>query len=832
MYLMALHPFRKINLKAAMLVPILLLSMFPAVPLVNTQIAPNIAKISPLLLNEIANAGESVNVLIKTFTNDYSSVVAQINDLGGKVGFLYKYVTGLSASLPTNKILELTQNSLIERIYYEDQVQMSSAGTEIDELLADPTILEEEFETVAYTSNELPSADLSNYWNTIGMGAQDIWAETNMGAGSLVVVIDTGIWTSHFMFAPKVALGEIVGGIDVSRDNPDVYAKYPPAWPWEAKYLGWDNALNHYHGGHCAGTVASRGGVIASPGTRLYIYARALEEYGGITLPTDELGRKTIWLLGMAPAASLYIVKIFDHTGASIPRGIIVAAFEHVLDLKLVKEYDVDVLSMSFGGGAMFDGRDFYEQLIDTFTKNDISPVAAAGNNGPASMTVATPGAAYTAITAGMAADPVHTRAYWDYFYLRPAGFPPGPALYPGGPVYPPGVMPPGPGPKLFTSATPQIDTISSRGPTADGRLKPTLSATGRYVFSAYITGGATGLAWASGTSMATPAIAGATALLNAWSEMVTVGASPEDYKQALTTSAEWLPGYNQYDQGAGYLNATTALKVLQNDPSYGDEASPLPEEGQLMDIRNIPIVTAGVYTTSIVNLPPGHHKEFIFQVTETTDSIRLEVTNVVFGSPWGLNSLEVYIQSAKRTVSNYYIFGANVIGNSWFYITDDATTWSVPTFAPEPTFSWGTRVIEPGYVKVVIQNDWTSYDNASADIKIEVTKAKKTKADITYTGLIWPGQKIGWISVPVPVGKTKAIIELWWSHNWNTYPTNDLDLVLIWSGAPLGDYRGASWNSPERVVLIGPTGTIYLLIDGYNIYTGRQPFEVRIYFV
>jgi len=808
MYTMSIHPFGKLNLKAAILMPVLLLSMFTVIPLVNTQVFPNIGKISPTLLNEMTNAGESVNVLIKTFTQEYSSLVKQISDLGGNVGFLFKYVNGLSASLPVSKVLELTQNTLVERIYYEDQVQISSEGSDTDNLLADPAILEEEFETVAFTEKELSSADPTNYWNTIAMGAQDTWPETNMGAGSLAVVIDTGIWTSHFMFAPKVALGEMIGGADVSRDNLTTYNLYPPTWPYDAKYFGWDNSLNYYHGGHCAGIIASRGGVIASPGTRLYTYARALELYGGIPLPTDELGRKTIWLLGMAPAASLYIVKIFDHTGGSIPRGIIVAAFEHVLDLKLVHGYDVDVLSMSFGGGALFDGRDMYEKLIDTFTANDMTPVPSAGNNGPASMTGGTPGAAYTSITAGMAANPVNTKAYWDYSY---------------------NIL--GRGAYLFTSPTPQIDTISSRGPSADGRLKPTVSATGRYVLSAYITGGATSIAWASGTSMAAPAVAGATALLNAYSEMNTLGASPEDYKQALTGGAVWLPGYNQYDQGAGYINAANALALLKTDSSYGDVAPPLPEEGSLMDISNIPIVTAGVFTTSIINLPPGHHKEFIFQATETTDSIRLEVTNVVVGSnPLGLNSLEVYVQSAKRTVSNYYVFGANVIGNSWFHITDDTTTWSVPPFTPEPTFTWRTQVIEPGYVKVVIQNDWTSYDNASCDIKITVTKAKNTPATITMSGLLWPKQSIGWISVPVPLTATKAIIELWWVHDWKKYPTADIDMTIFWNGAY--DYRASTSNSPERAVLTGPTGNILLLISAYEMHTGREPFELRITFV
>lgn len=807
---------RSVRLNAIMLVPILLLSAFSLIPAASVQVNLNISKVSPALWEAITNTAGFVNVLIETSTNEYKSLVQQINEVGGRVGFLFKYVKGLTAVVPAHRVLELTQNSIVEKIYLEDQLTMPEfEGGETNPLF-ELTVADEEYETVAYTAIEPPD-DLNNYWDTIGMGAQEIWEETNMGAGSLVAIIDTGIWTDHFMFAPKKALGEIVGGIDLSRDNPEVYALYPPTWPWEEKYYGWDNPLNHFHGGHCAGTIASRGGVVASPGTRLYIYAQALEYYSGIPLPTDELGRKTIWLLGMAPAASLYIIKVFDHTGGSIPRGIIISALEHVLDLKLNYGYDIDVVSMSLGGGSLYEGRTTYEQLIDTLTANGISVVAAAGNNGPASMTVATPGAAYTSITAGMAADPVHTRAYWDYYYLRPPA------------------SPPGPGAQLFVSQTPIIDTISSRGPTSDGRLKPTLSATGRLVLSAYITGGATSIAWASGTSMATPAIAGAVALLNAYSEANELGASPEDYKQALTGGAVWLPGFNEYDQGAGYLNAANALAVLKADPSYGDVAPPLPEKAKLADIRNIPLCTQGVYTASVINLPPGQKVEYIFEVTELTDSIKLEVTNVVLGNnPLGFNSLEIYIGTAKRTVAAYWVRGANVIGDSWFYITDDTVTWSVPDFPPERAITWATYPIEPGYVKVVIENDWTSYDNISADIKITVTKAKWKFPNVLMLGIIKEGEQTPWINLCVPKCTTKAVVELWWIHGWNTYPTSDLDLNIEWYNGThwLTTTAGATWNSPERVVIQAPIEKIRIQINGYTIYTGCEVFWVYVYFI
>jgi hypothetical protein len=789
------------NIKVVMLVPLLLLSMFTIVPITTSQIAPSLAKISPTLWNEMANAGESINVLIKTFTNDYSSVVKQINDLGGNVGFLYKYVNALSASIPTNKIFELSKNSMIEKIYYDVKRELASGpgqslmmprGDEFDALLTVPTIAEAaEYEPIFITPAELASLEPVNYWNTKAMGAEDIWEETNYGEGSLVVIIDTGIWTGHFMFWGT----SFLGGIDLSYDVGD------------PTYEGWDNINNAAHGGHVAGTIASTGGIIVSPGTRLYIYAQALEAYSGVPLPTLEDGSKIIWLLGMAPAATLYIIKVFDHTAGAIPESIVLAGMQHALDLKLEEGYDVDIISMSLGGPTLYDGRDIEGALVDTITANDITLVASAGNNGPASMTVGSPGAAYTAITAGAAANPVNTKAFWDYYY----GWP-------------------GIGSYLFTSETSQIHALSSRGPTSDGRMKPTLSATGIFVLSAYTTGGHY-IAWFSGTSMAAPAISGATALLNAYAEMNALGASPEDYRQALTGGAVWLPGYDEHDQGAGYLNAANALDVLKADTSYGDVPPPLPPTGTLEDITNIPIVGSGEYSTSIIDLPPGHKVEFVFEVTEATEAIRLKMKNVDLGvmNPLGINSFEVYIQSAKRTYYAYYVDSANVWGDCWFLINDALTKWKGPVTGvyAHPY----TRVIEPGYMKIVIENDWTSYDNISADITIKVSElepGEEVDPDVTITGSIAQDQFIGWYYFDVPKWAKDAKIQIWWVNGWDKYPTNDIDIYVYWDMGM--NYDGATLNAPETVKLKKPT-FIYIGIYGYAVYTDTEDFELRIYF-
>jgi len=807
MYNISIYGFRRRNIAAGLLIPIIAISMLTlGIPLMTTQtpMATNFAKLSPTLLNEIMTRGEtSINVIIETSISEYFGVITEINSLGGEVNYQFKYVNALSATVPANKIAQLANNNDVVKIYYDVERSVASGpgeslmpprgGGDLDSLLAEPNVLETEgYQVASVTPEELIASDPANYWNPWGMGAatSHVWEKTNWGMDSLVVIIDTGIWTGHWMFGGT----DIIGGAEMSYDAGD------------PTYGGWDNPNNHYHGSHVAGIVASTGGIIVPPGDLL---ALSIELYSGMTLPTLPDGSKIIWLLGMAPASSLYIVKVFDHAGGSIPEWMVLAGIEHAIDLKIVHGIDVDAISMSLGGANLYDGRDVEDQLVDYATSVGITLVTSAGNDGPASMTTGSPGSANTAITVGAAANPVNTRVYWDVQ------------------VY--GVL--GIGYYLFTSDDPQIYAFSSRGPTSDGRLKPTISATGMMVLSAYIPAGPSGLAFASGTSMACPAVSGGIALLNAFSEMHGLGASPEDYRQAITSSAIWLDGYTEYDQGAGYLYVEDALRDFELDASYGDVAPPLPKKASLMDISNIPIVGKGMYETSIENLAPGFNKEFVFEITEATDSITLDLTNVWLNpaEDLGLNSFEVYIQGPKRTTYGYYIETANVWGDASFYITDDATTWSGDVTGVY-THGIYTRVIEPGYMKIVIENDFTSYEAISCDIRITVTaaKGKAPRPDVKISGSLAQGEWTGWIGIAVPPGTEKAIIELWWINDWTKYPTSDMDMIIYWD---MGyNIAGATLSSPERLVLENPT-ILYLYVEAYLLYVKTESFEVRIYF-
>lgn len=805
--------FGKTSFKAAVLMPILLLSMFSMVPVLTTHVAPNIAKISQTLWNEMVNAGESINVLIKTSTNEYSSVVQQINELGGRVGFQFRYVNGLSASLPPSKIVELAQNNLVERIYYDVEWQLTidpgislmERGVDLDGLLGVPTVLEAEeiVGVLSLTQEELASLEPHAYWNPTVMAATPVWAEGYLGEGSLVAIIDTGIWSDHPMFRYT----SIIGGIDLSFDV-------------GTDYEGWDKLTNHWHGSHVAGIVAGSAALLFRPWSRLVL---AIELYTGVSLPdgpsVEGLPTKILYLSGIAPLADLYIIKVFDHTGRGVPESLVIAGIEHAINLKVTGIYDIDVISMSLGGPTLFDGRDLMDRTIDYATSVGITVVAAAGNEGPASMTTASPGSANTAITVAAAATPVQTRVFWAVYYPD---------------------MPLEIGYYLYKTDDVQMIYFSSRGPTSDGRLKPTISATGVFVFSAYpsVAPPHARWAWASGTSMSTPAVSGAVALLNEYSEENGLGASPEDYKQALTCGAVQLPNYDQYDQGAGYLNVKNALDVLKVDPEYGSVAPPLPRYGWLKPIANIPIFGVGTYTASIEDLAPGHKVEYIFYVTHLTDSIRLDLKEVFLGieNPLGLNSFEVYIQSAKRTMYAYYIDGANVWGDASFLITDYETTWTGEITGVYWDDFTRLAPIEPGYVKIVIENDWTSYDALSADITITVAATTKIlRPNVIRWGWIGQDEATPWMRIKVPEGTEKAIIQLTWMFDWSKYPTTDLDLYVYWYNGTqwLMSYNGATLNAPERVILEKPVGRFYVQIYGYAIYTGfKEPYQLTIWFI
>jgi subtilisin family serine protease len=176
--------------------------------------------------------------------------------------------------------------------------------------------------------------------------------------------------------------------------------------------------------------------------------------------------------IGVAPSVKLVIAKVFSASGSATLSGLL-RAMEWIVDPDGDPKTNdrPRVVNNSWGGGAQSDIKDdpFY-QAVQTWVEMDIFPSFAAGNEGPSAETIGSPGCLPNAFAVGA------------------------------------------------TDDADKIARFSSRGPVEmviDGKrtkyTKPDISAPGVNIYSSLPDGQYE--AW-SGTSMATPHVTGAIALL------------------------------------------------------------------------------------------------------------------------------------------------------------------------------------------------------------------------------------------------------------------------------------------------------------------------------
>ncbi|KQX57998.1 MULTISPECIES: S8 family peptidase [unclassified Streptomyces] len=212
---------------------------------------------------------------------------------------------------------------------------------------------------------------------------------------------------------------------------------------------------------------------------------------------------------GVAPGAKLLVGKVLDDGGSGSESGIIEG-------MEWAAHSGAKVVSMSLGGGEGADGTDPMALAVNELTaKTGVLFTIAAGNSGPGARTVGTPGAAAAALTVGA------------------------------------------------VDAADAVASFSSRGPRGDGGLKPEITAPGVRIVAARAAGTTMGTpvgdlyTTASGTSMATPHVAGAAAILAQrhpdW--------SPARLKSGLISTARTTADTSVYAQGAGRVDVARAVR-------------------------------------------------------------------------------------------------------------------------------------------------------------------------------------------------------------------------------------------------------------------------------
>jgi serine protease AprX len=213
---------------------------------------------------------------------------------------------------------------------------------------------------------------------------------------------------------------------------------------------------------------------------------------------------------GVAPGAGLVGLKVLDAAGSGTMDDV-TAAIDWVVQNK--DAYGIEAINLSLGAAGCSDGTDATSQAVERAVAAGIVVATAAGNEGPGVCTIGSPGAAASALTVGAMAD------------LGASGF--------------------------------HQAVFSSRGPTADGRVKPDVSAPGVGVTSAAANSG-NGYATFDGTSMATPFVAGLALLMREANPALT----PAQVKDAVrSTAVDWGRAGADPDYGAGRLDGYAALK-------------------------------------------------------------------------------------------------------------------------------------------------------------------------------------------------------------------------------------------------------------------------------
>ncbi len=236
---------------------------------------------------------------------------------------------------------------------------------------------------------------------------------------------------------------------------------------------------------------------------------------------------------GVAPGASIMSAKVLDSTGNGSESNIVLA-------LGWCVDEGADIISMSLGAAEGADGADAMSQAVNNISDLDGIPVVvAAGNSGDGAGTILAPGAASSAITVGAVAE---------------ASAPPSEPNHSNG-IH--------------------LAGFSSRGPTSAGVMKPDIVAPGDSITAASANS-TSGYVTFSGTSMATPFVAGTLALaLERQSAL-----SPAQLKGLLTSTAQdrGIPGSDQ-NWGAGLLDGMGVVSAADGD-AYAPTAFPRNENG------------------------------------------------------------------------------------------------------------------------------------------------------------------------------------------------------------------------------------------------------------
>lgn len=744
-----------------------------------------------LVLPALGGAAPRARGVILRCDKPYSTVELQIAQLGGRVTHRFDNVDALAAVVAEERLVELQALAGVKRLYKDMAVAAPAPVQGVrgvpDRGMGVVTIEALDVADLAPAALGAMAADPQGYlFNNDLIRASELFAKGVLGEGVIVAVIDSGTANNPDV-VPAIA-GNVIGGENFVPGDPSA-----------------TSTANGPHGTFLGSVIAGHVNLALSETSSL-VQALLLHAPDAIDGPCPDPNRSGYcWvpMVGVAPFSSLYAMKVFPAAGGNAPKSRIIAAMDRALTLKrnysagmpsvpvagdgseddpyVYDALNIQVVNMSLSGPTLYAGNDLEDELTRKMLKAGQLVVAPVSNTGPAAITGGSPGTGEGSLTVGAASTAAHERVLRE---MQNAA-----AYFPGiGSYYRP-----------FDGV--QSAYFTARGPTADGRIDPELTANG---VGTLAQGAGGGFSVVSGTSFSAATAAGAAALL--WDLYPYQRASW--IRNALYFAANphvLADGSGRVDQGRGFLDVAAAARKLKRRHRFPRSvARGVNSSSVAYNIRRVgfrPIHFRGnTYHTRIENLLPGQVAQLFVPVDRRTDEFTVALSNI---SP--------ELPSPEQN----FLFGDEIL-----MATLDAPT-STDSFTRDIGFYDSDTTVtvdnpQPGIARVAVAGRWTNAGRISADVTIR--RVRSSQGWPTARGKVSEGEFVP-VEVEIPQGTSEVAFELDWIHNWARLPTDDLDLFLEDPSGNLNE-DGTTLASPERVVLENPApGTWVAWVNGVLIY-------------
>ncbi|MHA2021871.1 MAG: S8 family serine peptidase, partial [Candidatus Thorarchaeota archaeon] len=489
------------------------------------------------------------------------------------------------------------------------------------------------------------------------LAAEDMWTQGYFGNGTTIAMLDSGAQGDHLDLQ-----GQLIGFKDFIGAGTDMN-------PGDGISAYDDNG----HGTAVAWNAAGSG--VASGGN----------------------------LTGTAPGAKLLIIKVLDSDGAG-DDSLIAQGVEFAVD------QGVDVISISLGG-PWVESQFIVEPSILAITAavNDgVSVVVAAGNSGPASFTINSPGITQEAITVGASAGSAGVVAFSSRGPVERT------IMEPLGLHAKPDVVAPG------------SSVVSARWIGSDP-----------FEFPAYeiVDYGANYTQW-SGTSASAPQVAGLVALL----EQKHTGLTPTEAKIALMAGATDL-GSDSMEQGWGLPNVTLASEIITSGSGDLTIMTPrtyptLPGTSSVQIVgedrpdQNITIISTHSLGTVDVALE-GNASQFV----------RVGQNQIFVGTGYNYLSIGLDVQSDLPLSSIGYYSGELVLASGGQNFTSIEIEFSITTYGGrllvDMTHHEAEDIDDPSayrYFQDYLREQGIVLDQFSGDPLLPLTVPRITPSDLATT--------------------------------------------------------------------------------------------------